>query len=496
MSWRVAILSVPAAVLTTLCGATSAAATELKLVDEFGGPGSAPGQLANATDLDIAPNGNLVVSDTGNSRVQVFTPSGGFVRTIGAPGTGPGQFSSPTGVAVHDDGSVFVVDSGAGRVEVFSEAGGFVRQFQVPNPFYADAAFNLAETRLFLVNSQAGNIQRVSTAGADLGAVGSPGTGDGQFRQPQGIDVGPGGRLFVADRDNNRVQRVRPDGVFLGKRGGLGSAPGQMRSPLDVAVGPDSVFVADTGNRRLQEFSPRGDLLVAYDSVDGATPATFVPSAVALSPSGEVFIFDRANTRILHARVQPDDPTIGEDVNVSEVKGSVLVDVPGGGGFVPIEEARQIPVGSRIDTRKGTVRLKSASDKQGGTQSGSFSQGLFKVQQARNSGGITDLRLAGGDFSDCRKGSKKVIRRLRGQGPAKGEANRALLSGRKKKKRFRSRGRYSASTVRGTIWVTTDRCDGTLTTVKKGTVEVRDRVRDRTVVLHAGESYLAKPRAK
>ena len=72
--------------------------------------------------------------------------------------------------------------------------------------------------------------------------------------------------------------------------------------------------------------------------------------------------------------------------------------------------------------------------------------------------------------------SRRTIRRLRSN--AKG--------------RFRTRGRHSAATVRGTVWITADRCDGTLTTVKRGKVAVRDFRRKRTVIVRAGKSYLAR----
>ena len=55
-------------------------------------------------------------------------------------------------------------------------------------------------------------------------------------------------------------------------------------------------------------------------------------------------------------------------------------------------------------------------------------------------------------------------------------------------------GRYSAATVRGTFWLTADRCDGTLTRVRQGRVEVFDNVRRKKIVLRAGKSYLARPR--
>jgi hypothetical protein len=57
---------------------------------------------------------------------------------------------------------------------------------------------------------------------------------------------------------------------------------------------------------------------------------------------------------------------------------------------------------------------------------------------------------------------------------------------------FKTRGRYSAATVRGTAWTVRDRCDGTLTTVVRGVVTVRDFVRHVTVMVRAGHTYLAR----
>jgi hypothetical protein len=58
--------------------------------------------------------------------------------------------------------------------------------------------------------------------------------------------------------------------------------------------------------------------------------------------------------------------------------------------------------------------------------------------------------------------------------------------------KFRTSGRYSAATVLGTIWTVADRCDGTLTHDVTDSVKVSDFVRHKTVVLHAGQSYLAR----
>ena len=60
------------------------------------------------------------------------------------------------------------------------------------------------------------------------------------------------------------------------------------------------------------------------------------------------------------------------------------------------------------------------------------------------------------------------------------------------KGKFRTSGRYSAATVRGTKWTVADRCDGTLTHDVTDSVAVTDFVHHKTIILHAGQSYLAK----
>jgi archaeosine-15-forming tRNA-guanine transglycosylase len=66
------------------------------------------------------------------------------------------------------------------------------------------------------------------------------------------------------------------------------------------------------------------------------------------------------------------------------------------------------------------------------------------------------------------------------------------LWGRDKGGNFRSHGRHSHATVRGTRWLTVDRCDGTFTRVTDGAVVVRDFRRHRNVLVRAGHSYLAR----
>jgi hypothetical protein len=200
----------------------------------------------------------------------------------------------------------------------------------------------------------------------------------------------------------------------------------------------------------------------------------------------------------------PDIPTpeLGRLLVARAVSGTVTIAFPAGFipairanasqkglTFIPLEQAREIPVGSFLNTRRGIVRLTSATDAAGKTQSGNFSRGLFQVLQSRTrrAKGLTELRLKGSSFNRCRARrsgtragaaqlSRRTIRRLRAN--ARG--------------RFRTSGRNSSATVRGTVWEVVDRCDGTLTKVKRGRVAVRDFRRQRTVIVRAGKSYLAR----
>jgi hypothetical protein len=195
-------------------------------------------------------------------------------------------------------------------------------------------------------------------------------------------------------------------------------------------------------------------------------------------------------------------PVLGRRVNVEPVSGEVTFASPGdaasaraaqkGLRFRPLREARQLPVGSFFDTRRGRVRLQTATTRRGRRQAGVFFSGVFQTIQSRRGSarGLTELRLKGSSFRSCARAghgsreasssrhSKRRIRRLRGN--ARG--------------RFSTRGRHSAATVRGTVWSVSDRCDGTLTKVTRGKVAVRDFRRRKSILLRAGKSYLARAR--
>lgn len=181
----------------------------------------------------------------------------------------------------------------------------------------------------------------------------------------------------------------------------------------------------------------------------------------------------------------PPPPEPGE-VNVLPVGGGdQCVAVQGGGGCRALDAGTQIPVDDvlYINPRTSRVTIESTA---GAAQ---FYGGKFDVKEIDGGGRkpILVMRMVGGNFKQkCGTGArttagletqakKTPVRRLWGKG----------------KGRFRTRGRYSSGTVRGTNWLTTDYCDGTNTRVVAGIVQVYDLVRKTFIVLKAGEQYFA-----
>jgi hypothetical protein len=207
----------------------------------------------------------------------------------------------------------------------------------------------------------------------------------------------------------------------------------------------------------------------------------------------------------------PPAPVLGKQVNVTLVSGHVWIKPPPGKslgpagdkaalskgqGFVPLTEARQVPTGSEVDALHGSLRIISNTGKVGKTQTATLAGGVFNVGQIRKgiSKGLTTFNLVESAFqgaptyNTCKAKYKKAADATIASLSSK-TLQLLKVSGHGK---FRTTGRYSSATVRGTIYTVADKCNGTLTHVIRDTVLVDDFARHTTILLHAGQSFLAK----
>jgi DNA-binding beta-propeller fold protein YncE len=152
-------------------------------------------------------------------------------------------------------------------------------------------------------------IVRLGPDGKLAATWGSPGTGQGQFNGKYspgigGIAYAQNGDIYATDTWNGRVEEFTPGGKFVRAWGVFSmdpndTAPGHFYGPRGIAVAPNGdVYVADTGHKRIQVFSPTGTYLFAFGG-EGLTPGKFnEPSSIAIDQKGNVYVADYWNQRI------------------------------------------------------------------------------------------------------------------------------------------------------------------------------------------------------
>jgi len=138
--------------------------------------------------------------------------------------------------------------------------------------------------------------------------IGRGGSAAGDLNAPRGLDIAPDGSIFVADSLNHRIQQFSPSGEIINTWGSYanvseGDAPGgTFHEPWDVAVSQDGfVYVADTFNHRIQKFTKNGRFLKSWGVfAQGNEPDSFWgPRGIAISPDGNIFITDTGNKRVV-----------------------------------------------------------------------------------------------------------------------------------------------------------------------------------------------------
>jgi DNA-binding beta-propeller fold protein YncE len=213
--------------------------------------------------LTVDRLGRLLVADTHFYRVLVYRETGELLFQIGdgVQGTTPGRFGYPTDVVIDRAGNFYVSEYGENdRIQVFSPSGKWLRQWgghgYELGEFIKPRALAIDEQdRLFVADSCNHRIQVFDNQGKLLNYWGSRGEAPGEMCYPYDLAIGPDHRLYVCEYGNHRVQKFTLDGKSLGTWGTAGRRNGQLYNPYALAV--DSlchVSVVDSNNHRVQRF--------------------------------------------------------------------------------------------------------------------------------------------------------------------------------------------------------------------------------------------------
>lgn len=309
-------------------------------LDDWGSFGSGEGEFRWADDIAVDAAHNAVyVADSGNHRIQKFDTDGNFVAAWGwgvddgsaayqvctsgcqqgLAGSGNGQLSNTRGIAT-DGTNVYVADWGNKRIQKFGLDGSLVGSWTVGSPVQQPQRVAVAAGKVYVSTSQ-NRLWRFDTAGAPDntwdgdGVTGAPGTGAGQLDYPVAMAV-DGSGVYVVDSNNERIDRFDASGTFVSawgwgvkdgasalqtctsacQRGIVGTGAGQFDDPYGIVATGGKVWVADSYNHRLQQFTPAGAHLATVGGLPGG--AFYFPEDVAVAPSGSVYVADYSAGRV------------------------------------------------------------------------------------------------------------------------------------------------------------------------------------------------------
>ena len=221
----------------------------------FGNDGAGLNQLKSPRGIAQFSKGDIVVSDSRNSRICIFPPDGKSIKFMGKE---PLQFKCPRGIAIHPHSkNMYVAEAGNHRVQIINEDLTFCSTF------------------------------------------GTKGSGNGQFQRPRYVTFDKTGNVYVADSENNRVQVFTKDGQYIRQFGKKGIGNGELSIPRGIALDANGiVYVNESGNHRISIFTQEGEFLRSFGT-KGKGPAQFqLLTGITVAKDGSLYVCDFRNDYI------------------------------------------------------------------------------------------------------------------------------------------------------------------------------------------------------
>lgn len=287
--------------ITALMGACTGTVAAPYAEDSNGLQVPAEANLVSPSAIDTNSRGDIVVSSRGAKKIMVFNRHGKFLR-----GLGDGIVAAPHGLRVDQQDNIWISDieqhvvlklSPKGRVLMVlgqqNNAGEFDEQRKMAQFFKpADIAFG-ADGDIYVADGY-GNTRIVhfDKDGNMLRSWGVAGSGPNQFNNPHNIVVADGGKVFVADRHNKRIQIFSPEGELIKIWDHLGT-------PWGLDASADKLYLTDGNKEQVMVLDFDGKVLETFGS-PGETLGKFrAAHGIAVDAKHNIWV-----TEILNWRVQ------------------------------------------------------------------------------------------------------------------------------------------------------------------------------------------------
>ena len=271
-------------------------------VMKFSSPIRTIHNVSKPCGIALNPHGDIVVTEEGKDCVSVFNPNTGKkLLSFGEHGFKQGQFKFPSDVAIDNDGNILVVDQNNHRIQKFSAGGQFVAEigskgcgplrFKYPRGI----AINSSTGKIYVVDWN-DSIQILNPDLTFYWSFGEEGSDQLNFRSPRGIACCGAWDVYVADSDNYRVQRLTREGKFVSMFGMRGYDRGKFQWLSAIAADEEVVYVSEGTNDRVSIFTPEGQFVTSFG--DDNESSLNCPLGLAVDESGNLYVCDSKNNCI------------------------------------------------------------------------------------------------------------------------------------------------------------------------------------------------------
>jgi DNA-binding beta-propeller fold protein YncE len=240
---------------------------EAKLVEKPYGAGVFEGSLYV---VDARGNG-YAVFDVANNRSRFFQPKGA------------GALIKPINITIDKDGTRYITDTGREQILVYDSEERFLKAIGSSGQFRpVDVA--IADDRLYVTDILHHQVHILDKqSGEVLSTFGGAGAKPGEFFHPTNLALGPDGTIYVTDTTNFRIQQFTADGEFIRTMGSVGAAPGTFSRPKGVAVDrDDNIYVVDSAFENVQILAPDGGARMAFGRSGNAPDNINLPTVVKI----------------------------------------------------------------------------------------------------------------------------------------------------------------------------------------------------------------------
>jgi DNA-binding beta-propeller fold protein YncE len=250
-----------------------------------------PGRIAKPYGVAVH-GGKVFVCDTVAASVFVLDLAEKRIEALGDKP--PGRLRKPINIAVDADGTRYVTDRGLQRVLVYDDQNRYVRAFGGPE-VWAPTDVVISGEELYVSDLDNGQIVVVDkNSGEELRRLGEEGIERAQFMFPTNLALDRDGNIYVADTGNYRIQKVDARGRQLREFGAVGDGLGHFARPKGIAVdGEGRVYAVDAAFANIQIFDAEGRLLLVFGGAGPAPGNMYLPAKVAIDYDHIEFFADR-----------------------------------------------------------------------------------------------------------------------------------------------------------------------------------------------------------